>query len=119
MYSVVRKRPPSAQFDWELLRGGGGGWLVRNMDDEVELVGVNVILGPLYRVTTNAPNIENIVPNTLALVLELVNSSFSILPYISFQGNQKKKKVILLNYEIWPILCIESLLVFVLKLGQQ
>lgn len=46
-----------------------------------------MIGGPLYRVTTNAPDIDIMVPKILAWLLELLKASFSILFVIKEKQN--------------------------------
>lgn len=72
IYSVVRKSPPNIHFDSvELIS-----WIAFEVvDGEV----VNAILGPLYRVTTNAPVTDTIVPRTFALLVAFLNTTVSIL----------------------------------------
>lgn len=69
-YSVVRKRPPNIQFGCVEVRS----WI--SFDGEVV---VNAIVGPWYRVTTNAPVTDTIVPTTFALLVALLNTTVSIL----------------------------------------
>lgn len=41
-----------------------------------------MIVGPLYSTTTNAPDIDKMVPMTLARVIELLKDRFSILKFV-------------------------------------